>query len=32
MGHALTENRNSLIVATCLTPVDGHVERIATCT
>src|ERR1700676_3410779 len=29
MGHALMENRNGLIVDACLTPADGHAERIA---
>jgi hypothetical protein len=29
MGHALMENRNSLIVEACLTPADGHAERVA---
>jgi transposase len=29
MGHALMENRNSLVVDTCLTPADGHAERVA---
>jgi transposase len=29
MGHALMENRNGLVVHACLTPADGHAERIA---
>src|SRR5580698_6149130 len=29
MGHALMENRNGLVVDACLTPADGHAERIA---
>jgi IS5 family transposase len=29
MGHALMENRNGLVVETCLTQADGHAERIA---
>lgn len=29
MGHALMENRNGLVVDACLTPADGHGERIA---
>src|ERR1039458_6302217 len=29
MGHALMENRNGLIVDACLTPANGHGERIA---
>jgi len=29
MGHALMENRNGLLVDACLTPADGHSERIA---
>ena len=29
MGHTLMENRNGLIVDACLTPADGHAERIA---
>jgi transposase len=29
MGHALMENRNGLLVDACLTPADGHAERIA---
>jgi transposase len=29
MGHALMENRNSLVVDACVTPADGHAERIA---
>jgi Transposase DDE domain len=29
MGHALMENRNGLVVDACLTPADGHSERIA---
>jgi hypothetical protein len=29
MGHALTENRNGLVVDACLTEADGHAERIA---
>jgi hypothetical protein len=27
MGHALMENRNGLVVDTCLTEADGHAER-----
>jgi transposase len=29
MGHALMENRCGLLVGTCLTPADGHAERVA---
>jgi transposase len=29
MGHALMENRNGLVVDACLTPADGHGERVA---
>jgi transposase len=29
IGHALMENRNALFVDACLTPADGHAERIA---
>jgi hypothetical protein len=29
IGHALTENRRGLFVDVCLTPADGHAERIA---
>ena len=29
LGHALMENRSGLIVDACLTPADGHSERIA---
>lgn len=29
MGHALMENRSGLVVEACLTPADGHAERIA---
>ncbi len=29
MGHVLMENRNGLLVDACLTPADGHAERIA---
>jgi IS5 family transposase len=29
MGHALVENRNGLVVDACVTPADGHAERIA---
>jgi transposase len=29
MGHALMENRNGLVIDACLTPADGHAERIA---
>ena len=29
MGHALMENRHGLIVDACLTPADGHAERVA---
>jgi transposase len=29
MGHALMENRNGLVVDACLTPADGHAERVA---
>jgi hypothetical protein len=29
MGHTLMENRNGLIVDACLTPTDGHAERVA---
>ena len=29
MGHALMENRHGLLVDACLTPADGHAERIA---
>ncbi|MGZ9107178.1 MAG: IS5 family transposase [Rhodoplanes sp.] len=29
MGHGLMENRFGLLIDTCLTPADGHAERIA---
>lgn len=29
MGHGLMENRHGLIVDACLTPADGHAERVA---
>jgi hypothetical protein len=29
IGHALMENRRGLFVDACLTPADGHAERIA---
>jgi transposase len=29
MGHGLMENRNCLLVDTCLTLADGHAERVA---
>jgi len=29
LGHALMENRCGLVVDACLTPADGHAERIA---
>ncbi len=29
LGHALMENRNGLVVDACLTPADGHAERVA---
>ena len=29
MGHALMENRHGLLVDACLTPADGHAERMA---
>jgi transposase len=29
LGHALMENRSGLVVGACLTPADGHAERIA---
>lgn len=29
LGHALMENRSGLLVNACLTPADGHAERIA---
>jgi transposase len=29
MGHGLMENRFALLVDTCLTPADGHAERLA---
>ena len=29
MGHALMENRSGLLVDACLTPADGHAERVA---
>ncbi|BDV36498.1 hypothetical protein SS37A_40280 (plasmid) [Methylocystis iwaonis] len=29
IGHALMENRHALFVDACLTPADGHAERIA---
>jgi transposase len=29
MGHALMENRSSLLVGACLTRADGHAERVA---
>ena len=28
-GHGLMENRSGLLVNTCLTPADGHAERVA---
>ena len=29
IGHGLMENRHGLIVDACLTPADGHAERVA---
>jgi transposase len=29
IGHGLMENRSGLLVNTCLTPADGHAERVA---
>jgi transposase len=29
MGHALMENRSGLLVSSCLTPANGHAERVA---
>ena len=29
IGHGLMENRHGLLVDTCLTPADGHAERVA---
>jgi transposase len=29
MGHSLMENRHGLLVGACLTPADGHAERVA---
>ena len=29
LGHGLMENRSGLLVGTCLTPADGHAERVA---
>ncbi len=29
MGHSLMENRSGLLVDTCLTPANGHAERVA---
>lgn len=29
MGHGLMENRSGLLVDACLTPADGHAERVA---
>ncbi|HUJ80559.1 MAG TPA: IS5 family transposase [Candidatus Acidoferrales bacterium] len=29
IGHALMENRHALFVSACLTPADGHAERVA---
>ena len=29
LGHALMENRSGLIVDACLTPANGHAERVA---
>lgn len=29
IGHGLMENRSALLVDTCLTPADGHAERLA---
>jgi transposase len=29
LGHALMENRSGLLVNACLTPADGHAQRIA---
>jgi transposase len=29
IGHALMENRSALLVDACLTPADGHAERVA---
>jgi transposase len=30
MGHGLMENRSGLLVGACVTPADGHAERVAT--
>ena len=29
IGHGLMENRHGLLVDACLTPADGHAERVA---
>jgi transposase len=29
MGHGLMENRHGLLIDACLTPADGHAERVA---
>jgi transposase len=29
MGHGLMENRSGLLVGACVTPADGHAERVA---
>ncbi len=29
IGHGLMENRSALLVDACLTPADGHAERVA---
>jgi len=29
LGHALMENRSGLVVGACVTPADGHAERVA---
>jgi hypothetical protein len=29
LGHELMENRSGLLVNACLTPADGHAQRIA---
>jgi IS5 family transposase len=29
MGHGMMENRSGLLVGACVTPADGHAERVA---
>jgi transposase len=31
LGHALMENRSGLLVDACVTPAEGHAERVAAC-